>query len=178
MPSSRHRNRFPGSLFSKKFQTSRVKRHCGNGCWWPEQKKKKKKKCLLLSDNRADLVVMMHVFFCLFVCDTAFRCTLEKTDLFVLVAVHMLRLHAYVSNKLDWIHKVTPVHMYKLCITLTQSSLCCRIQLVNQRVCVCVWPWVCVVCVYTVPLWECGCVAKPVSQRRKQYSGHALPCYN
>ena len=141
-------------------------------------KKEKKKKGLLLSDNRADLVVMMHVFFCLFVCDTAFRCTLEKTDLFVLVAVHMLRLHAYVSNKLDWIHKVTPVHMYKLCITLTQSSLCCRIQLVNQRVCVCVWAWVCVVCVYTVPLWECGCVAKPVSQRRKQYSGHALPCYN
>ena len=89
----------------------------------------------------------MHVFFCLFVCDTAFRCTLEKTDLFVLVAVHMLRLHAYVSNKLDWIHKVTPVHMYKLCITLTQSSLCCRIQLVNQRVCVCVGVGVCCMCV-------------------------------
>lgn len=46
-------------------------------------------------------------------------------DLFVLVVVYTMRLHVYVSNKLDRIHKVTPVHMYKLHITLTQGSLCC-----------------------------------------------------
>ena len=112
-------------------------------------KKKKKRVYCYLTIERTWWWWCM--FFCLFMCDTAFRYALEKLTCLCLYTG--LRLH--VSNKLDWIHKVTPVHMYKLYITLTQGNLCCwapgcsSIQLANQCVCVLC---VCIQCL-------CGSVA-------------------